>query len=137
MLENSAWYGSGVVRSATLASSRFTLMTLEEPSTGAAAGDGVYQIFAAWTPSPEEIAIDALTRETEALALPVNLEKTLTDELVQSRNLLAVGDTTSTVNKLGAFVNQVNAKRGTDLTSAQADALISAANAIISAVQAT
>ena len=83
------------------------------------------------------MAIDALIRDTEALALPLSLENNLTDKLVTSRNRLAQGNTTSSVNRLGAFVNQVNAKRGAGLTNAQADALIAAANAIISAIQAT
>ncbi len=135
-LGRSSWYGSGVVRSATLRSSRFILTSPEE-SSSATTGQGDYQVVAQWTPSPEEMAIDALIRDTEALALPLSLENNLTDKLVTSRNRLAQGNTTSSVNRLGAFVNQVNAKRGAGLTNAQADALSASANAIISAIQAT
>ena len=56
--------------------------------------------------------------------------------VVQARDHAVQGNTTNAVSKLNAFINQVNAKRGSALTNAQADALIASANAITAMIQA-
>ncbi len=86
-------------------------------------------------PTPEE-ALDALTELVESLGLSSELENALVTKLDHAAQSLAMGNTGAAINQLGAFINQVEAKRGNPLTEAQADALIAAAQAIIDAINA-
>jgi hypothetical protein len=70
----------------------------------------------------------------ESLGLPNGLENALISKIENAMNSIANGNETAAANKLNAFINQVNAKRGSPLTNDQADALIAIAQAMIDAI---
>ncbi|MGK0175309.1 MAG: hypothetical protein ACI9AT_001696 [Ulvibacter sp.] len=80
------------------------------------------------------VAGNFLIDQIENLGLPNGLENALTGKVENAMNSLANGNETAAVNKLNAFINQFNAKRGNPLTDAEADALIAFAQAMVAAI---
>ncbi len=81
-----------------------------------------------------EGALDVLIAKVEALGLPGGLENALLSKLNNAKESWSNGNVNATLGKFGAFINQVEAKRGTDLTDAEADDLVGCAQAIIDAI---
>ena len=79
-------------------------------------------------------AIDVLIAKVEALSLKKGLENALITKLENALASFEAGNAGAAVNKLGAFINQVNAKRGKNISDADADNLIGCAQAIIVAI---
>jgi chitodextrinase len=75
-------------------------------------------------------AIQDLVTSVKALGLPKGLQNSLVKKLEGAVKALNKGNAKAAKGKLGAFVNQVKAKRGKDLTETQADALVAAASRI-------
>jgi len=80
--------------------------------------------------SPES-AIETLIGDIESLDLPGGLENGLTKKLENALSSLERGNVGAAVNRIQAFINQVDAQRGKKLTDEQADALIAEAEAIL------
>jgi hypothetical protein len=79
-------------------------------------------------------ATNSLEDKIKALHLDQGLEGALITKLENAKKTCASGNPSAAINQLGAFINQVNAKRGKDLTNDQADQLIAIANALITAM---
>jgi hypothetical protein len=69
--------------------------------------------------------------EVEALGIPRGIENALLAKLEGAIRSIEQGHFGAAIHKLEAFINQVEAKRGSVLTDAEADALVSAAQALI------
>lgn len=78
-----------------------------------------------------EGAIDDVNDVVEEMDLPQGLENSLTAKLDAAISSLDEGDDNAAANQLQAFINQVEAKRGKDLSDEEADLLISLAEEII------
>jgi hypothetical protein len=79
-------------------------------------------------------AIDDLISDIEDMDLPHGTENSLTSKLEAALKSLENGQCDTAINQLEAFINQVEALRGKKLTEEEADALIAAAEAIISMI---
>ena len=79
-------------------------------------------------------AIEDLTDLLLGLGLPKGIENALSSTLGNGERSACRGNSTPAVNQLTAFVNQVTAQLGKKIDPADADALISAALAIIDAI---
>ena len=79
-------------------------------------------------------AIGVLIAKVEALGLPNGLENALLSKLNNAKKSWNKGNTNAAAGQFGAFINQVEAKRGTDISEADADNLIGCAQAIIDAI---
>jgi len=80
--------------------------------------------------TPEEATQDLIT-DIEELNLPGGIENSLTSKLGAAINSLNNGQENAAINKLNAFINQVEAQRGKKITDEQADELIAEAQRII------
>ena len=83
--------------------------------------------------TPQE-AIQVLVGDVIALNLKTGIENSLDaklDAVVQAIDDLNQNNDVAAINSLQAFINSVEAQRGIHITDAQADALIAAAQAII------
>jgi len=72
-----------------------------------------------------------LVDEVEALDLPAGIENSLVSKLENTIDSIQKGQTKAAVNKLEAFVNEVEAQQGNKIPQGDADDLIEAAQAII------
>lgn len=88
---------------------------------------------AASTLTPAEAIYDLLT-DVAALGRPRGLESSLGSQLRSALSLLQRGHDRPAMNRLGAFVNYVNAQRGKKLTSEQALALTNKVARIMGAI---
>jgi hypothetical protein len=86
-------------------------------------------------PDVEE-SIGELVGDVEDIDLPNGLETALTSKLQNALESYQDGNLAAAINKLQAFINQVEAKRGNGISEEDADALIAAAEAIISQIEA-
>jgi PKD repeat protein len=84
--------------------------------------------------TPEDATQDLIS-DIEDMDLPGGLENSLTSKLENAIDSLEKGNLNAAANKLGAFINQVEAQRGKKLTDEQADELIAAAQRIIDSLQ--
>ena len=80
-------------------------------------------------------AIGALIRDIQGSSAAADTKKGLIDKLNAALSSCASGKPTPAANQLNAFIDQVKAKRGKDLSAAQADDYTQRANAIIAALQ--
>jgi len=84
--------------------------------------------------SPYELAPEKtqqLIEKVVALDLPAGIENSLVSKLENAIDSMRKGQTKAAVNKLEAFINQVEAQRGKKITEEEADALIAAAQWLI------
>ena len=81
-------------------------------------------------------AIAALINDIEGLGLAGGLENELVNKLENALSKFEQGNTNTAINQLAAFINKVEAKRGSGINEADADALIMAAQVIIDAIDA-
>ena len=80
--------------------------------------------------TPEEATEDFITF-VEDLDLPDGLEESLTSKLDGAISALKKGQDIAAINKLDAFINQVEAQRGKKIAEDDADALVATAEWII------
>ena len=76
-------------------------------------------------------ATEALIATTQGLALPQSLADSLLAKLKAAEKAFAKGNTQAGTNQLNAYINEVQAQRGKQLTAPQADALIGQAKVIL------
>ena len=97
------------------------------------------------TGTPTGVAVDGLGVEppptighlmgsVEALDLQAGIENALLAKLKAAQRNLTAGDTAEACGALGAFISQVRAQRGKKIRTADADALIAEAQALLAAV---
>jgi hypothetical protein len=79
-------------------------------------------------------ATEALIATTQGLALPQGLAHSLRATLEAAENAFAQGNAKAGTNQLNAYVHEVQAQRGTQLTAPQADALVGQAQVILGCV---
>jgi probable HAF family extracellular repeat protein len=79
-------------------------------------------------------AIDKLIQQVAEYGLQDGLTNALTVKLEAALASWQHGRNNTAVNQIGAFIHQVNAKRGKTLTDAQADTLIRMADEVIQAI---
>jgi len=75
--------------------------------------------------------IDALEDMVEGLGLPHGKENSLLTKLRNAQKSIENGNYNAAINQLEAFINEVEAMRGKDITDEEADELIAMANAVI------
>jgi len=75
-----------------------------------------------------------LISDVEDLELPDGLEKSLISKLDGAISALEKGQDNAAINKLNAFINEVDAQRGKKITEEQADDLIAEAQRIINRI---
>jgi len=76
--------------------------------------------------------IDDLISLVQGLNLPAGLTNSLVNKLGNARDSLDDSNTNAACNQLGSFINEVEAKRGKELTDAQADQLVGDASRVSS-----
>jgi probable HAF family extracellular repeat protein len=86
------------------------------------------------SPVTVESALDQLTAQVAAYGLPKGLTNALTAKLEAALASWQRGRSNAAVNQIGAFIHEVDAKRGKVLTDAQADTLIRMAEIVIQAI---
>ncbi len=91
---------------------------------------GAYELA---PPTPEEL-IGLLVETVEGLGLPGDLENALVRKLENTLASFERGNTAAAVNKLGAFVNQVEAQSGKKIPAAAAAELTAAAAALVALI---
>jgi hypothetical protein len=84
--------------------------------------------------SPKE-STQKLIENIKTLSLPKGTENSLTSKLQNAIQSLDNGQQNAAVNKLNAFINEVQAQRNKKLTNEQASTLITEAQRIINAIQ--
>jgi hypothetical protein len=84
----------------------------------------------------EDFTIYALTDLVESMNLPVGIENSLVSKLEGALTSLEKGNAKAAINKLNAFINEVEAQRGKKITELEADQLINGANWIIHSIEA-
>jgi probable HAF family extracellular repeat protein len=82
-------------------------------------------------------AFDRLMAQVTAYGLPNGLTHALTVKLEAALASWQRGRSTAAANQIGAFVHEVNAKRGKALTDAEADTLIRIAEVLVQAIRTT
>jgi sugar lactone lactonase YvrE len=80
--------------------------------------------------TPEE-AIQDLISDVEELGLTTGVENSLISKLKNAIKSLAKDQKTAAINQLCAFINEVEAQRGKEITSTQADDLIAKAQRVV------
>ncbi|UCE39299.1 MAG: hypothetical protein JSW00_08795 [Thermoplasmata archaeon] len=91
------------------------------------------KVFEVITESPQE-AIEDVMDDIEEMNLPKGLECSLLSKLENAIKSLDKGNDNAAMNKIEAFINEVEAQRGKKLTDAQADELIAAAEEILAMI---
>jgi hypothetical protein len=84
-------------------------------------------------PTPTE-QVQTVSHDVVNLDLPDGIETSLLAKLNTALSALAQGDTNGALSALQDFINQVRAQRGKKIPTADADALIAAAQAIIDSI---
>ena len=79
-------------------------------------------------------AFDVLTAYVLSLDLPNNTENHLISKLTKAKNKYLGGNNNAAVGNLGAFINKVNAKTPSQISLSENDYMVSAAQAIIDAI---
>ena len=79
-------------------------------------------------------ALDQLISQVSPYGLPHGLTNALTAKLDAALASWRGGRNNAAVNQIGAFIHEVNAKRGKALTDAQADTLTRMAETIVQAI---
>jgi hypothetical protein len=79
-------------------------------------------------------SVDTLITTTTGFALPKGTIQSLLAKLNAAQNAFARGDTKAGTNQLNAFINEVQAQRGHNLTAPQADQLLGGAELILGCV---
>lgn len=105
-----------------------SLNGLDEMSDAAA---HVILTYAMSTAGLQTSAVEELITETEDLGIPHGIENGLISKIEASLGAIEKGNEEAAINQLQAFINQVEAKRGSQLTDSEADNLIAMAQAII------
>jgi hypothetical protein len=82
-----------------------------------------------------ESALDQLISQVTAYGLPKGLTNALTAKLEAALASWQRGRSNAAVNQIGAFIHEVDAKRGKALTDAQADTLIRMAEIVVQAIR--
>ena len=77
------------------------------------------------------VTIEEIIEDIAEMDLPKGLETSLQSKLENALDALNNNQTDAAINKINAFINQVEAQRGNKLTEVQADYLVTAAQAII------
>jgi hypothetical protein len=85
------------------------------------------------SPSPSELVGALLTTVTQ-FSLPKGFSNALGAKLNAALAYIVLGNPTGAVDVLNAFINSVEAQRGKQLSDSQANVLVTAARAIISAL---
>ncbi|MEJ7827382.1 MAG: hypothetical protein WKF91_04285 [Segetibacter sp.] len=80
-------------------------------------------------------AVNSLKSDIEAMNISVGAKQSLTAKLNAALASCGKGNTNAAIGQLNAFINEVNAKRGNELTNAQADDLVARASTISSAIK--
>jgi hypothetical protein len=145
-------YGLVVVETQTivdLPSGASTWLTYVWDTTGVAPGNYTINAYAISVPdesdgtdnnfkddvvtivAPPEYLMQELVETMETWNLPQGTESSLTSKVDASLNLLNMGNENGAIHKMMDFMDQVEAKRGKQLTNEQADYLISEAQRII------
>jgi probable HAF family extracellular repeat protein len=86
-------------------------------------------------PVTVESALDQLISQVTAYGLPKGLTNALTAKLEAALASWQRGRSNAAVNQIGAFIHEVDAKRGKALTDAQADTLIRMAEIVVQAIR--
>ena len=86
-------------------------------------------------PVTVESALDQLMAQVTAYGLPNGLTNALTVKLEAALASWQRGRSNAAANQIGAFIHEVNAKRGKALTDAQADTLIRMAEIVVLAIR--
>jgi hypothetical protein len=81
-----------------------------------------------------ELCVDLIS-QVEELGLPKGAENSLVSKLENAIDSLGKGQTKAALNKLEAFINEVEAQRGKKIPQSDADALIAAAQYIIAVIE--
>jgi probable HAF family extracellular repeat protein len=98
---------------------------------GASGGHATMWVLSASVPS----ALDQLMAQVISYGLPNGLTHALTAKLEAALASWQRGGSNAAVNQIGAFIHEVNAKRGNALTDAQADTLIRMAEIIVQGIR--
>jgi probable HAF family extracellular repeat protein len=88
-----------------------------------------------WVPVTVPSALDQLIAQVTAFGLPKGLTNALTVKLEAALASWQRGRSNAAVNQIGAFIHEVDAKRGKALTDAQADTLIRIAEIVVQAIR--
>lgn len=96
---------------------------------GPAADMGAYEFQAPLEHAAAET--EQLAEKLETLDLPAGTANSLASKLENAVASIEQGQTNAAINKLEAFIHEVEAQRGKKIVEAEADALIAAAQAII------
>jgi probable HAF family extracellular repeat protein len=103
---------------------------------GWSSGLGFSQHATMWVLSVTvESALDQLISQVTAYGLPKGLTNALTAKLEAALASWQRGRSNAAVNQIGAFIHEVDAKRGKALTDAQADTLIRMAEIVVQAIR--
>jgi hypothetical protein len=81
-----------------------------------------------------ELCVDLIS-QVEELGLPKGAENSLVSKLENALDSIGKGQTKAAVNKLEAFINEVEAQQGKKIPQSDADALIAAAQYIIAVIE--
>jgi Regulator of chromosome condensation (RCC1) repeat len=84
-----------------------------------------------------DTALTKLISQVNALGLDKNTTKSLVSQLQNAQSNLARNKKAAAIDRLSAFVAQVNSLRGTKIATAAADALVAYASLIIASIQAS
>jgi len=87
------------------------------------------------TAQTPQAAISSLIAKVQSLGLPHGLEHSLTAKMRAANRSLNRGNRRAAVNQLQAFIHELNAHRGRNITEEQAAQLIAVADQIINAVE--
>jgi probable HAF family extracellular repeat protein len=98
---------------------------------GSSAGHATMWVLPVSVPS----ALDQLIAQVTAYGLPNGLTHALTVKLEAALASWKRSKSNAAVNEVGAFIHEVNAKRGKALTDAQADTLIRMAEIVVQAIR--
>lgn len=109
-------------------SANLSLAGLDQMADAAAHGILVYATSTATLRRP---AVQELVTDVETLGIPHGIENGLLAKLQAALRAIDEGRDGAAINQLEAFIHQVEAKRGSQFTDAEADALIATAQAIL------
>jgi len=96
-----------------------------------------YPLMKPWGVSPEK-AIEDLIKDVESMNLQQGVDNSLDaklDAVLKSLEALNTNQRNDAINKLYAFINEVEAQRGNKITNEQADNIISEAQRIIDLIE--